>query len=234
MAFVKEWKAVDAKTFTADAEGALRPGAAGAGQAVVERALHDAQAHRRDRARTSRSRNTIGSGPFIFKADEWKPGDKAVYVKIAKYKPRAEPPSGLAGGKVAKVDRVEWRAIPDAQTAVNALIAGEIDMIEDAAARPAAGAGEGHERQARSTRTRWATSTSCASTRCTSPSTTRRSARPRFMRLQPEGLPEGGASATRSTTRSARRCSSAARRSPPTRAWTTCSKSNFEKSQASC
>ena len=39
-------------------------------------------------------------------------------------------PSGLAGGKVAKVDRVEWLAIPDHQTAVNALLAGEIDYIE--------------------------------------------------------------------------------------------------------
>jgi peptide/nickel transport system substrate-binding protein len=41
----------------------------------------------------------IGSGPFIFKADEWKPGDKTVYVKNPDYKPRAEPASGLAGGK---------------------------------------------------------------------------------------------------------------------------------------
>jgi peptide/nickel transport system substrate-binding protein len=72
----------------------------------------------------------VGSGPFVFKRDEWKPGDKAVWVKFAQYKPRPEPPSGLAGGKVAKVDRVEWRAIADHQTAMNALIAGEIDMIE--------------------------------------------------------------------------------------------------------
>jgi len=72
----------------------------------------------------------VGSGPFIFKKEEWKPGDKAVYVKNPAYKPRAEAPSGLAGGKVAKVDRVEWRAIPDHQTAINALLAGEIDMIE--------------------------------------------------------------------------------------------------------
>jgi len=71
-----------------------------------------------------------GSGPFIFKKDEWKPGDKTVYVKNPKYKPRAEPPSGLAGGKVAKVDRIEWVAMPDQQTAVNALQAGEIDIIE--------------------------------------------------------------------------------------------------------
>ena len=51
-------------------------------------------------------------------------------MKFDKYKPRSEPPSGLAGGKVVKVDRVEWRAIADQQTAVNALIAGEIDFIE--------------------------------------------------------------------------------------------------------
>jgi peptide/nickel transport system substrate-binding protein len=71
-----------------------------------------------------------GSGPFVFKKEEWKPGDKAVYVKFAQYKPRGEAPSGLAGGKVVKVDRVEWRAIPDHQTAINALLAGELDYIE--------------------------------------------------------------------------------------------------------
>jgi len=74
--------------------------------------------------------DTIGSGPFIFKKDEWKAGEKVVYVRNPDYKPRAEPPSGLAGGKVAKLDRIEWRSIPDPQTAVNALMQGEIDMIE--------------------------------------------------------------------------------------------------------
>jgi peptide/nickel transport system substrate-binding protein len=73
---------------------------------------------------------TIGSGPFIFKKDEWKPGEKAVYLKNAKYKPRAEPASGFAGGKMAKVDRVEWLWIADSQTAANALLNGEIDFIE--------------------------------------------------------------------------------------------------------
>jgi peptide/nickel transport system substrate-binding protein len=71
-----------------------------------------------------------GSGPFVFKRDEWKPGDKAVYVKFDKYKPRAEPSSGLAGGKAVHVDRVEWLAISDQQQAINALLAGEIDFIE--------------------------------------------------------------------------------------------------------
>jgi hypothetical protein len=42
------------------------------------------------------------------------------------YKPRVEPPSGLAGGNVAKFDRIEWLAMPDIQTAVNALMTDEI------------------------------------------------------------------------------------------------------------
>ena len=71
-----------------------------------------------------------GSGPFVFKKEEWKPGDKAVYVKFDKYKPRSDAASGLAGGKVVKLDRVEWKSIPDHQTAINALLAGEIDYIE--------------------------------------------------------------------------------------------------------
>ena len=75
--------------------------------------------------------DTTGSGPFIFKKDEWKPGEKVVYVRNPDYKPRAEPPSGLAGGKVAKLDRVEWVSIPDGQTAINALLTGEIDMLEE-------------------------------------------------------------------------------------------------------
>jgi len=74
--------------------------------------------------------DVIGSGPFIFRGNEWKPGEKVVYVKNPKYKPRNEPPSGLAGGKVVKIDRVEWIVMADVQTATNALIAGEIDMIE--------------------------------------------------------------------------------------------------------
>jgi peptide/nickel transport system substrate-binding protein len=74
--------------------------------------------------------DTTGSGPFIFKKEQWKPGEKAVYLKNPNYKPRPEPPSGFAGGKVVKVDRVEWVWIADAQTQLNALINGEIDFIE--------------------------------------------------------------------------------------------------------
>ena len=72
----------------------------------------------------------IGSGPFIYVNAESKPGEKHVYAKNTKYKPRAEPASGLAGGKVVKVDRVEIIEMPDPQQQVNALAAGEIDVIE--------------------------------------------------------------------------------------------------------
>jgi peptide/nickel transport system substrate-binding protein len=70
---------------------------------------------------------SIGSGPFKFVKEEWVPGAKAVFVKNADYVPRKEPPSWAAGGKVVKVDKVEWDYIPDAQTAANALTAGEVD-----------------------------------------------------------------------------------------------------------
>jgi peptide/nickel transport system substrate-binding protein len=73
----------------------------------------------------------IGSGPFMFQADEWVPGSKVVYVRNPDYVPRDEPPSAAAGGKIAKVDRVEWHYIPDPSTAMNALINGEVDYYEN-------------------------------------------------------------------------------------------------------
>jgi peptide/nickel transport system substrate-binding protein len=79
-------------------------------------------------------KEAIGSGPYVFKQDEFKPGERVVYVRNAKYVPRKEAPSGTAGGKQVFVDRVEWVIIRDPQTQLNALKAGEIDMIEQPAA----------------------------------------------------------------------------------------------------
>lgn len=72
----------------------------------------------------------IGSGPFKFVESEYQPGVKAVYEKFADYIPRTEPADWFSGGKVVKVDRVEWVSMPDAQTAINALQSGEIDYME--------------------------------------------------------------------------------------------------------
>ena len=74
----------------------------------------------------------IGSGPFKFVPAEFQPGVKAVYVKNTDYVPRKEPASWASGGKVVKVDRVEWITMPDAQTQVNAIQSGDIDFIENA------------------------------------------------------------------------------------------------------
>ena len=73
----------------------------------------------------------IGSGPFKFVKEEFQPGVKAVYVKNPDYVPRKEPASWTSGGKVVKVDRVEWVTMADAQTAINALQSGDIDFLEN-------------------------------------------------------------------------------------------------------
>src|SRR3979490_1212418 len=73
----------------------------------------------------------IGSGPFKFVAAEFQPGVKAVYEKNKDYVPRKEPANWTSGGKVVKVDRVEWITMADAQTAVNALQSGDIDFMEN-------------------------------------------------------------------------------------------------------
>lgn len=77
----------------------------------------------------------IGSGPFIFKKDEFVAGEKSVYLKNYDYVPRDEPPSLAAGGKLAKVDRVEWIKMPNQAAAVDALIAGRVDYLEEVSPR---------------------------------------------------------------------------------------------------
>jgi peptide/nickel transport system substrate-binding protein len=129
-AALQEYKAVDAKTFQIVLKQKFGPllEALGKPSVVVPFIWPKKAAEAMDAF--TQSDNVIGSGPFIFKKDEWKPGEKTVYVKNPKYKPRPEPASGLAGGKVVKLDRVEWVWIPDAETQLNALINGEIDMVE--------------------------------------------------------------------------------------------------------
>ena len=74
--------------------------------------------------------DTTGSGPFLFPRERWRIGDRAVYLRNPNYRPRDEAPDGLAGGKVVKVDRLEWRFIPDPATASAALASGEVDYWE--------------------------------------------------------------------------------------------------------
>jgi peptide/nickel transport system substrate-binding protein len=73
----------------------------------------------------------IGSGPYRFLAGERVTGSRVVYEKFPSYVPRAgDQPSFTAGPKIAHVDRVVWMVIPDATTAAEALLSGEVDWWE--------------------------------------------------------------------------------------------------------
>ena len=72
----------------------------------------------------------VGSGPFRFRADLWRPGNLMVLDRNADYVPRNEPPSFLAGGKVVKVDQLNLRVLPDQTTGAKALMQGEIHYMQ--------------------------------------------------------------------------------------------------------
>jgi peptide/nickel transport system substrate-binding protein len=71
-----------------------------------------------------------GSGPFRFVRSEWNPGSRAVWEKSPFYTPRDERVDGIAGGRRANVDRVEWTVISDSATAASAMASGEQDYWE--------------------------------------------------------------------------------------------------------
>ncbi|MCW1413831.1 ABC transporter substrate-binding protein [Rhizobium sp. 1AS13] len=79
-------------------------------------------------AATEQVKTNIGSGPFKYNAGLTRPGSRVVYDRNEKYVPRDEPANGFAGGKVVKVNQIIWENITDAQTALAALQAGEVDF----------------------------------------------------------------------------------------------------------
>ncbi|MFZ5780536.1 MAG: ABC transporter substrate-binding protein [Pseudomonadota bacterium] len=129
MSFTKELKAVDDKTFTLTLKEpyGLVLETLGKPSSLVPFIMPKRIAQTPGNAQIG---EPIGSGPFVFRKDLWRPGEKAIFDKFKDYKPRPEPASSLAGGKVVKVDRVEWLNITDPQTIMNALISGDIDMID--------------------------------------------------------------------------------------------------------
>src|SRR5450755_441185 len=124
-----EWKTVDAGTFTLTLkepfglvlEGLAKP--SGFPPVILPERLAKAPT-------TAPLTEVVGSGPFIFKRDEWVPGNKVVFLKNPNYVGRKEPPSGLSGNKTPHIDRVEWLYLPDSNSSTAALKNGEVDMIE--------------------------------------------------------------------------------------------------------
>jgi peptide/nickel transport system substrate-binding protein len=81
---------------------------------------------------TTQIRETIGSGPFRFKADERVVGVRVVYERNEAYRPReGGAPSWASGPKRVHFDRVEWTVMPDPGTAASALRNGEVDWWEN-------------------------------------------------------------------------------------------------------
>jgi len=73
----------------------------------------------------------VGSGPFKFVKEEHQPGNLVVYVKNTDYVARSEPSDWASGGKVVRVDRVEWHVVPDVATKTAAMQNGEDDWWEN-------------------------------------------------------------------------------------------------------
>lgn len=122
-------EAVDAQSFTIKLKRpfALVPFALGSAVGQIPVIMRESEASSDPMKPVT---ETIGSGPFKFNRTEWRSGAKVVYDKNPDYVPRTEPADGLAGGRVVKVDRVEWIIMPDPATAAAALQTGEIDIWE--------------------------------------------------------------------------------------------------------
>ena len=81
-------------------------------------------------AGTGRIKDMVGSGPFAFRPDLWRPGDSMVLDRFAGYRPRPEPADFLSGGKDVHVDTITLRVMPDDTTGANALMVGDIDYMQ--------------------------------------------------------------------------------------------------------
>ena len=129
MEFTKDLKAIDARTFTLTLKEpyGLVLESLGKPSSLVPFIMPKRVA---DTSPGTQISEFVGSGPFIFRRDLWRAGETLIYEKFKDYKPRSEPASGLSGGKIAYLDRVEWVVLPDIQTAITALQAGELDMVQ--------------------------------------------------------------------------------------------------------
>ncbi len=127
--YTEGMEAVDARTFKLKLKRplALVPFALGSAVGQIPVIMREADAKSDPMKPITEA---IGSGPFTFNRAEWRSGSKIVYDRNPDYLPRSEPADGLAGGRVVKVDRVEWLIMPDAATAAAALQTGEIDIWE--------------------------------------------------------------------------------------------------------
>ena len=72
--------------------------------------------------------NYIGTGPYKF--NDWRPNRYVELVKFDKYAPSSLPTSGLAGKRVAILDKLRFMPVPDVGTRVSGVQAGDYDYAE--------------------------------------------------------------------------------------------------------
>jgi ABC-type transport system substrate-binding protein len=83
----------------------------------------------------------VGSGPFRFLAEERRIGDRLVFARNERYRPRESgEPDWAAGPKRAFFERVEWRVMPDKGTAAAGAAQRRGGLVGGPAERPRAGA----------------------------------------------------------------------------------------------
>ena len=73
-------------------------------------------------------KEVIGTGPYKLK--EHKPDQYVQLVRFDGYKPRSEKADGFGGARVAKFDEIRFVPVPDANTRVEAAIAGQFDYVD--------------------------------------------------------------------------------------------------------
>ena len=130
MARVKDLSKKDDKTFVDRAEGALRPDPRPRWRRPRRRCSTSCARRKPRPTRTSRSPNISARARSPTIATRRSMGSRYVYDRNPNYVSRSEPATGMAGAKNVKVDRVIYENMPDSQTALQALKAGEIDFFE--------------------------------------------------------------------------------------------------------
>ena len=73
-------------------------------------------------------KDVIGTGPYKLK--EHKPDQYVQLVRFDGYKPRSEKADGFGGARVAKFEEIRFVPVPDANTRVEAAIAGQFDYVD--------------------------------------------------------------------------------------------------------
>lgn len=70
----------------------------------------------------------VGTGPY--RLVEWRRGQQIRLVRFADYRPRPEPPSGLAGQKIALLDEIVYVPIKETKVRMLSLEQGEVDYAQ--------------------------------------------------------------------------------------------------------